>query len=542
VSGEETARTEAAAQDGAAAGFTSRERWWWLAAALLLALRLPHLGGPLDDPHSWRQADTARYSLDFARNGIDLLHPAVCWLGAHRTLIFEFPLPEAMSGLLQRWFGEGEHWDRIVGLAFFLAATAYLHAFLRLAAGRRTAWIATLAWLALPLGQFYSRAAHVDFAATAGVHALLYHGARAARGAGWGHAAGAAAGGTLAALIKAPYLLPVMGPLGLIALSATGFPALAALGVALAVTVVVFKLWRGHVDAVNAQAPDWFFLPGYYKEVNPLWWYFGEWAQRLDRTSWVRVVRRLVFEVATPPGVLIAFAAPLAAVRATALKTGPRLMAVAWAAGTIIYLLVFFPLNVIHNYYQIPFLAPVALLVALGFEAMWQRARWLALAAAVLFLGMTYVSPSRLHYYAVDWLRIEAGRLIEARVPEGDLVVACDHASGYSDPRLLHRADRDGWSVAITDLTPERLTRLHELGARHVALVTSDIRPELDAPAFLAPAVADSERIVDPASNKAIGTLRLYALPLPAESAALAARDSAAAATPGSRAAGGGRP
>ncbi|MEO5618239.1 MAG: hypothetical protein ABIS67_10740 [Candidatus Eisenbacteria bacterium] len=499
---------EATSRDGAG-------QWgWWVAAALLVALRLPHLMGPLDDPHSWRQCDTARYSLDFARNGIDLLHPAVCWLGAHRTLIFEFALPEAISALLQRWFGEGEHWDRIVALGFFLAATFYLHAFLRLAAGRRAAWLATLAWLALPLGQFYSRAAHVDFAATAGVHALLYHGARAARGAHWGHAAGAAAGGTLAALIKAPYLLPVLGPLGLIALSATGVTALAALGAALAVTMVVFKLWRGHVDAVNAQAPDWFFLPGYYKEVNPLWWYFGEWTQRFDRASWVRVVRRLVQEVATAPGVLIAFAAPFAAARTTALKAGPRALAVAWAVGTIAYLLVFFPLNVIHNYYQIPFLAPAALLIALGFEAMWDRVRWGAIAAGVLFAAMILVSPARLHYYGVDWLRIEAGYVIDARVPKGDLVVACDHSSGHSDPRLLHRADRDGWPLAIADLTPERLAKLHALGARHVAIVTSDIRPDLRAPEFLAPARVGEYPLLH-WEGEVIGKLTLYSLPVP---------------------------
>jgi hypothetical protein len=66
----------------------------WLAAAVfLLALRIPHLSGPLDDPHSWRQCDTVGYSLAFARHGIDLLHPSVVWLGAHRTLILEFPLP-----------------------------------------------------------------------------------------------------------------------------------------------------------------------------------------------------------------------------------------------------------------------------------------------------------------------------------------------------------------------------------------------------------------------------------------------------------------
>src|SRR5437867_284100 len=140
---------------------------WLLAAAALVALRIPHLRGPLDDPHSWRQCDTAYYSLDFFRRGIDLLHPSVCWLGAHRTLIFEFPLPEALSALLYRTFGPDPLWDRLVSLGFFLIATFYLFAFARLVASRRVAWLCAVAYLALPLGPFYSRAAHVDFAATA---------------------------------------------------------------------------------------------------------------------------------------------------------------------------------------------------------------------------------------------------------------------------------------------------------------------------------------------------------------------------------------
>jgi hypothetical protein len=490
---------------------SARSWGWWLAALALFALRLPHLGGPLDDPHSWRQCDTAFYSLDFARRGFDLLHPSVCWLGGHRTLIFEFPLPEAISGLLYRVFGRSETWDRLVGLAFFSIATLYLHLFVKRIATARAAWLTTLAWLALPLGQFYSRAAHVDFAATAGAHALLYHGARAARERRWDHAAGAAVGGALAALIKAPYLLPLLGPLGLLALSAEGLAGLALLGGALLVTVVAFKLWRSHVDAVNAAAPDWFFLPGYYKEVNPLWWYFGEWSQRLDRHSWAHVVRRLLGEVATPPGVLMAFASPLARVPAVrGFRLGMRGVTFAWCAGTFVYLLVFFPLNVIHNYYQIPFLAPAALLIALGAEAMLERVRPVALIALVLFFGMAIVTPFRVGYYRVDWLRVEAGRLIDSHVPQGELLIACDHASGYSDPRLLYRADRTGWSVAIPDLTPARVDALRKLGARHLAIVTSPEHPELASPAFASAARTDSLSIEH--AGKRLGTLEIFDL------------------------------
>lgn len=489
---------------------------WWIAAALLVALRLPHLTGPLDDPHSWRQADTARYSLEFARHGIDLAHPAVCWLGAHRTLIFEFPLPEAISALAQRGFGTGEHWDRIVGLAFFLVATFYLHAIVRVVANGRTAWLATLAWLAFPLGQFYSRAAVVDLAATAGAHALLFHAARVAQGGSRWHVAGGALGGALAAMIKAPYLLPILGPLALVALGVSGMSAWVGFALAMLVTFTAFRLWRGWVDVVNARAPDWNFLPGYYKEVNPLWWYFGEVKQRFEVAAWLKVARRLLTEVATPPGVVMAFAAPLAAIRGAAQRFGARAFGVAWAAGTLLYLLVFFPLNVIHNYYQIPFLAPAALLVALGFEVMWERARLVAAVVMLLFLFMAATGPSRLGYYRVDWLRVEAGRMIDRAVPKDALVVACDHASGYSDPRLLHRADRFGWSLAIPDLTPERVEKLRSLGATSIAIVTSPEHPELRAPDFLAPMRSSEQPILH--DGRRLGTLALYALaPPPAE-------------------------
>ena len=474
----------------------------------LAALRLFHLGGPLDDPHSWRQCDTAHYSLDFARHGIDLLHPAVCWLGSHRVLIFEFPLPEALSALLQRAFGPGVVWDRVVALAFFLLATGYFLAIARLVAGRRAAALATLAWLALPLGQYYSRAAHVDFAATAFAHALLYHALRAMRGRSLPHALAAAAGGALAAMIKAPYVLPLLPPLALAWLAAPGLAAAALAALPLAGTALAFALWRRHVDAVNGAAPDWSFLPGYYKEVNPVWWYFGDLAQRLRAAGWVRIGQRMLHEVLTPAGVLLA-AAGMALRAAAAPRPGPRAFAVAWALGTLVFLLVFFPLNVIHDYYQIPFLAPAALFAGLGLDALWRRPPLGALALLVFVaVAVGHVRVPR--YYRVDWLRVEAGAAIAARVPPGDLVAVSDHGSEYSDPRLLFRADREGWALRMQDLTPPLLARLAGLGARWLAVVTDPEYPGLAPPAFLAP--ARTARVPVTHAGRTLGTLELYDL------------------------------
>jgi len=82
------------------------KRLFTLPTFLLFALRFLHFGPELDAPHDWRQSDTAWYILDFFRNGIDLLHPAVCWMGASDTVVLEFPLPEAMVAMVWQLFGE----------------------------------------------------------------------------------------------------------------------------------------------------------------------------------------------------------------------------------------------------------------------------------------------------------------------------------------------------------------------------------------------------------------------------------------------------
>ena len=490
-----------------------RDAWWAAAGALLLS-RLAHLGGPLDDPHSWRQCDTVVYSLNFHRHGIDLLHPAVCWLGAQRTLIFEFPLVEALSALLYRVTGPTPVADRLVALGFFLVATAYFHRIARRLAGHRPAWLATLVWLALPLAQFYSRAAHVDFAATAFAHALLYHGIRAFERRSARHALLAAVAGALAAMIKAPYVLPVLAPLALAGLAVPTLATLTLAGVALGGTALAFALWRHHVDVINAAAPDWGFLPGYYKEVNPLWWYFGDLHQRLEPATWIQLARRFVFDVATPLGAFGALAGlgwhdrRTSSSRAEPMRLEARAFALVWLAGAVLYLVVFFPLNVIHNYYQIPFLAPVALLAGLGLDRVWRRHAVAGAVAVALVVAGAFWAVHSLGYYRVDWLRVEAGREIAARVPRGELVVASDHGSGYSDPRLLARADREGWSLAIPDLAPGRLDTLASLGARWVAVVTDPEHPDLASPAFLLPRRVASVPLQH--AGRPLGTLDLY--------------------------------
>jgi Dolichyl-phosphate-mannose-protein mannosyltransferase len=503
--------------------------WFWAAALVLLATRVPHLRGPLTDPHSWRQCDTVHFALDFYRRGFDLMHPAVCWLGAYRTNALNFPLSEAITALLYRAFGPDPMWDRIVALSFFVLSACWLHGIAARLATRRLAALTTLAYLALPLGQYFSRVPHIEFPVLACVNGTLYYTLRASaeRSARWMVAATACA--AMAAAIKGPYLGTIGLPLLLIVVAAPTLANAARVAIPLVAAAISFEWWRHHVDSVNAGVPDWSFLPGFYKEVNPLWRYIGTLAQRADARSWIKISKRLIFEVATPPGVVLSMFAlwrsPHGSAAAAASDAGgarhdklPSAHAVAfgWFAGCVGLALVFFPLSVEHNYYQLPFLAPTALLIALGADALWSRLRPVAgvPAAGVLFAVFVVFAlwaPRTLEYDRVDWLRIEAGKIIAPRIPAADLIVASDVTTlPPIDPRLLFRAEHDGWPMRAADITPERLARLRPYGAKWVVVVTGPTHPEVQPPAFLASAETATVPVLH--DGRELGTVHIFDL------------------------------
>lgn len=96
---------------------------------ILIASRAAHIRGLIDEPHSWRQSDTADYALDFCNNGIDLLRPSVNWMGNYKTVILEFPFPEALLAIAFILFGYHEALARLITLSFFAGSAAYLFAY-----------------------------------------------------------------------------------------------------------------------------------------------------------------------------------------------------------------------------------------------------------------------------------------------------------------------------------------------------------------------------------------------------------------------------
>jgi O-antigen ligase len=445
---------------------------FWALASLFIGLRLFHVGPELDTPNMWRQCDTAQYIRAFYEDGIDLLRPSVCWLADHRTTILEFPLPEAAAALGYHVFGPHHVVARMVFLLFFAGSAIFLYRFLRELVDRRAARMSVLISMIMPLALFYSRALHIDFSALFFVHGMAWFFAVGLRreSSRWMWAGSCFA--AVALMIKAPYVLPVLPPLVGLAVRDRRWRFVVRSLPQLLLPCVVFGLWEVHVHAVNSRAPDWDFIPDYRKMVQSVGWYFGTVAQRLDPRSWLILGQRFSSEIVGALG-----AVPLV-VGAVVMIRKRAWLPLSWGAGAVLMLLVFFNLCVVHNYYLIPFLAPVACLIAVGIlwladEVGGRGLGSLVLATALVFaLAAEHLAYAERHYYGrLDGL-VEGGREIARLTPDDALVVVSFRNLDCRSPHLLYHSGRYGWSIAERDLEPELLDRLRDLGAEFLAIVT----------------------------------------------------------------------
>lgn len=443
-------------------------------AALVLALLpLRHAGGELDGAHVWRQMDTSRTIRAFREEGVDLLHPVVAWMGPWRVVVLECPLPQAATAIVQRALGtDSLVAARSVFFASFLLAVAALWAALRASAGDELARWATLAFLASPLSQHYSRALVVDLFAIGGGLLAFALAASGFERRSVPRLALAAFVAVPAALVKAPVLLPLVPPLLALALAGRNGKLLLRAALLGLLPVAAFALWRFHAETVNAAAPDWSFLPDYHRMTNMGRWYFGSLEQRLDPAALKTLAGRLPRVVAGPAGAALLLLAIALFPRRT-----DRRAVLAWLAGAAFYVLVFWNLNVVHDYYQLGVLPALALLLAgpLAFLSSRLAARrplpWAAPLALLAVVSAVNVRWADRHLYSVPPVGLAFGDAVRSLTSESALVVAVKDDVDARCPLLLEPSRRDGWSVREEFLTPAIVQRLRSLGATHLAWV-----------------------------------------------------------------------
>ena len=429
--------------------------------ATLIAVRCFHLGSEIDSPHDWRQCDTAYYIRDFYRNGIDLLHPAVCWMGASDTVALEFPLPEAIVAFFYHITGESIPIARLVFIWFFIGAVLYFYKIVRLVFDPLIAKWSILVYLALPLSMYYSRAIHIDFFVVFLTHAMAYYYLKGVLERRWGYILLSSIVTSLACMIKIPYVLIWAFPLGYYTFLQKSRQWVMRWLALYLIPLTAFICWQKHGFYINNHAPDLNYILGYHKMLPSAGWYFGTINQRLSLYSWWVLLNRGLFEVVGIGG-LICFIASVFFYK----SSKPFIFLIYWFVGLIVYVMIFFNLNLVHNYYQIPFLAPIALFLALGMKRIqdYYPKLNLMLCPMLILLNIGYTEKN---YFKTAEDEIEIAELIRQHTPDDALIAVTYDKMDCRNPKILFRSDRRGWSIEELALNPTVIDRLHKDQGAH---------------------------------------------------------------------------
>ena len=329
-----------------------------------------------------------------------------------------------------------------------------------------------LAVLALaPIGRFWFAAASLDpfvvCIATASLWAWLQWQQPTSRARRW-LAAGWLLGAFLATLAKAPVYLPAATTILVVTAWRRGWRGLVGgpTRAFLATMLAALAVARVLTSAANAG------LPGWPDAATELSWYFGSWQ---DRSTWRphgSVLGRIAREVMSIPGTVACLLA-LASVRRWRLPAPARVFVLAHALAAVGASLLFLHVNVVHNYYQLPCLVPLALLVGHGTSLLcdacngwWQRRsgraqRWPAALVLTLVLGgalwssMRYLE--RIARFDTSALRA-AGDFVRAASTPADFVLY-GTLTGDDNPVFLYFVQRHGANVQAATPTVTMLDR-----------------------------------------------------------------------------------
>lgn len=439
----------------------------------LLCARLFHMGETIDTPHAWRQYDTKQYIDAYYHENVSFLEPAVCWMGGHKTLALEFPLPEFLAAQLYKIFGPQLWVSRTFFLLFFLISVVFLYKSLKLVFSDIIPEISVLIYGLMPLSLYFSRAIHIDFFVFAFVFAMLYYSMLAIRNEKFWQLFIALICATIAFLVKAPYVFYFSLPILMFAIHEGKFNWFIKRSILFAVPVLLLWKWTSYTKALNLEVPDWSFVPNFNNFTEMWYWYFGTWDQRTNLTNWSTIGGRILWEVLGYTGSIL---------MVIGLVFTPKNRQFYWTLtlffGTAIYGLIFFNLNLIHNYYQLPFTVCCALIMALGIQ--WivnyisknSKTRMIIIVVilgSVAFEGIQYAESN---YYNRNEGMEHIAEQIRIHTKQEDLIIVSFGGLSPQCPLLLQPAGRYGWSVPIHDITPKLIFDLWKTGdANKLAVV-----------------------------------------------------------------------
>lgn len=458
------------------------------AGILLVAVRLLDLSSPVGEPAALRQLDAASTIRSFAGSGLDLLDPAVAWLGGLGDADFGLPLPEALAALGMRLSGGSLSGARLVFLSLFVAAAFPVARLARRLGGRGVAPFAAVAFLAFPLGFAGSTALLPEAAGFLLGPAAACLALRGLARRSFPHLAGAAGVVSLGLVVNASFLVPWLPLLVVAGLGGRRRrTALRALPL-LVVPAAAFLLWSGHAGRVGASSPDLSFLSGAVRAAEDPRWPTAPPVSGLSFEGLPRIADSVLSDVAGPALLLAVLVGGVLSFRQG------RRRALLPAAGAILHVLLSsrtFPSRDVELLATLPAAALLAASACAWILTLGRGRSSVERTAVGFVLCEVLLSGLPAARRALP-LEEPLTRAIAAAVPAsppGGLVLVEWRGPHGLGPHDLYAARRGAWAVHERALTADALGRLHDLGARRIAVVSREPalrflgpRPLVDAP------------------------------------------------------------
>lgn len=415
--------------------------------AIALVVRLYKLDNPIGDWHSWRQADTASVTRNFAEKGLNMLVPTYHDLSnipsglknPEGYRMVEFPIYNALHlGMFRAFPSLGlDQAGRLTSVILSLISIVLLYMIVRKLSGFFVAALTAFFMAILPFNIYYSRVILPEPLMIVTLLASFWFLIRCSETTSVKKRVNlilSAAFLAVAVLVKPfalffalPHLAILFRSLAKKELNFADILAYAA------ISLVPFGFWRKHIAQYPSGIPaSAWLLNNNGIRFRPAWfrWLFGERLGKLILGSWGTTL--LVLGVIAKP-------------------TKEGLAYWLWGIGTILYFVIVAGGNVQHDYYQaitIPFLCiflakGTYLLMSLS-KTVYSRFMTLIMTLFVIgfTIGMSWYDIKG-YYQINNYSMVEAGMALDKIAPKDALVIA----PYMGDTAFLYQTHRSGWPI-----------------------------------------------------------------------------------------------
>ncbi len=442
---------------------------------IAVPFRLYHLTYPILDSFNFRQAQTATFTLNFYKHGINLFRTEldIFGIGPQRYLTLEFPIYEAIVALLYKLFFVSEIWGRIVSITAGFTGAWYLYKIVDLLIkDKKIAVYSVFFFLFAPLNMFYQRAFMIEPTIIALLLAGTYYYLT------WvNHQDNKSYFVALLLLTFGFMHKGLYGPFWLLPMvvyylkkkSTKQIFSFQFLTVILVPLILLF-LWQHHVNNINTYAGHVFFT---LNNPGQLEWNFGFLADRLSLSDWSFRLHQVLNGIFLKPGILF-FIIGLFVVK----KIDKSNFFLFWMISQLIYFFTLFRIQQ-QNYYQTIMVPAFSVFMAIGlFEIIKEINRKILnkilnkrfyihvsrLFLILLFSALIYKSwINTLPSFFIDWDWYQRLQTVKRALPGnayGILVTpGVDWNSVYT-----YIPDRKMLQTSIENLTKENLLKWQNLG------------------------------------------------------------------------------